>query len=261
MATYLDFSDPAILDPERPKPRYRPLEAMRRMKRLIADKEDTEQVFHIIRALNGDHLLCELDRFAQSDSGARRIRERRSLPAILDDHGGLGDLPQDSVGAAYIRFMKQEGLTAQGLVDESNTVFPDTSDDLVGWYGNRKRDTHDMFHVLSGYGRDALGEAALLGFTHAQAGGGFGVLFIGYMGTRQIRKSMPRNLDVMACFHEGRRNGEAAKNIIEQDILELLPRPLEDVRKDLGIRPPETYLRVLAEIDRMGNAAELLAAA
>ena len=253
-------NDPFI-DPARTPPRFRPLKAMHHMQKLIADKEDTEQVFHIIDALNGNHIVKELHAFADTEAGRARIRERRYLPPLLDDHDSLRHLPEGSVGRAYIDFMEREGLTAQGLVDESNKFFRERHGDLIEWYGHRKRDTHDLFHVLSGYGRDALGEASLLAFTHGQSGGGRGVIFIAYMGCRQIRKAVPRDIDIMACFHEGRRNGAAASRIIEEDIITLLEEPLEAARERLGIAEPVAYRRALAQIGEIGNTREVLAAA
>lgn len=249
------------IDPTRLRPRLRPLEAMRRMNALIKDKEDTEQVFHIIDALNGDHILKELKAFSESEAGAARIAEREFLPPLLDDHETLLKLPEGTVGRAYVDFMRREGLSAQGLVDESRKFYRKEYDDLVQWYGNRKRDTHDLFHVMSGYGRDALGEASLLAFTHSQSGGGRGVIFIAYMGTRQLKKSLPRHIDVMSCFHEGRRNGRAAQKIIEQDIMALVEEPLEAARERMNIRPPEAYKNALRQISELGDTYEILAAA
>ena len=42
------------------------------------------------------------------------------LPPILDDHEALRRLPQGSVAQAYCDFMEREGLSAAGLVEESN---------------------------------------------------------------------------------------------------------------------------------------------
>lgn len=249
------------LDPARERPRIRPFKAMAHMHKLIADKEDTEQVFHIIDALNGDHIIRELDAFAASEAGRARIRERRYLPPLLDDHDALRRLPEGSVGRAYVDFMEREGLTAQGLVDESDKFFKQAHGDLVEWFGHRKRDTHDLFHVLSGYGRDALGEASLLAFTHGQSGGGRGVIFIAWMGCRQIRKAVPRDIDIMACFREGRRNGEAAGRILAEDVMALLEEPLEAARARLAIAEPVAYKKALAEISRLGEPRETLAAA
>ncbi|MEM7767826.1 MAG: Coq4 family protein [Pseudomonadota bacterium] len=250
-----------MIHPDRKRPQFKPFTAMSRMQKLIRNKEDTEQVFHIIEALNGAHLLRELEAFQVTDAGRTRIAERRFLPPLLDDHDWIRKLPADSVGRAYIDFMEREGLTAQGLVDESQKFYRTTHDDLIQWYGHRKRDTHDLFHVLSGYGRDALGEACLLAFTHGQSGGGRGVIFIAYMGCRQIRKELPRNIDVMACYREGRRNGAAAEKIIAQDILALLEEPLEAARARLGIAPPVAYRDALAQIHAISSVDTLMAPA
>jgi len=249
------------LSPERPRPRIRPLTAMRHMKKLIADKEDTEQVFHIINALNGRHLVGELDAFLETPAGRARLAERRDLPGLLDDHGPLKRLPEGTVGRAYVAFMEREGLTAAGLVAEYDKFSSRRYGDLVEWFANLKRDTHDLFHVLSGYGRDGLGEASLLAFTHGQSGGGRGTLFIAYMGCREARRMLPRHIDPMACFHEGRRNGKAAAKIIAEDIPALLEMPLDGARARLGIRPPTAYLRALDQIDRLDTPPGLMAAA
>jgi len=254
------MSMPLELHPDRKAPRLRPFTAMSRMRKLIADKEDTEQVFHIIEALNGRNLLDLLERFADSENGAARLRERRDLPPRLDDHSWIEALPEDSVGQAYLRFMRREGLSAQGLVDESEKFYGNDLDDDLKWFGNRLRDTHDLFHVLTGYGRDALGEASLLGFTWGQHGGR-GVLFISYMGTRQIRKALPRHIDVMACYREGKRNGRAAAQIIEEDIIALMHEPLAKARARLNIAKPVAYRKALAQIAELGNPSDILAAA
>lgn len=249
-----------IVHPDRPRPKFRPLTAYSCMQKLIADKEDTEQVFHIIEALNGDNIIRQFNAFSANEAGRARIAEARELPPILDDHSWIEKLPEGSVGRAYIAFMEREGLSAQGLVDESLKMERPRFDDWIEWYGRRLRDTHDLYHVLSGYGRDALGEASLLAYTYGQHKGR-GLIFIAYMGTRQIRKAVPREIDVMACFHEGRRNGAAARNIEENDIIALLHEPIEEVRERLNIRPPLAYRRALQQIAALGNVRELLAAA
>lgn len=237
---------PIFIDPSRPKPRLRPLKAMGHMQRLIANKEDTGQVFHIIEALNGNSLRCNFERFLETPEGQRRYSERRDLAPLLDDHSAFGDLPDGSVGRTYIDFMKREGLTARGLVEESNILRAgekDFDDDLA-WFGNRLRDTHDMFHVLSGYGRDGLGEAALLAFSHGQTPGR-GIMFISHMAFRQMRKQLGRHIDFRGVFEEARANGKAAGKICEQDILAMLHQPLSEVRARLNIRKPLAYKAAL----------------
>ena len=74
-----------FIHPEREKPRFKPLKAMRHMRALIADKEDTEQVFHIIEALGGSALLKDLERFSKTPNGSARLEEKRSLAPIFDE--------------------------------------------------------------------------------------------------------------------------------------------------------------------------------
>ncbi|MEM6652513.1 MAG: Coq4 family protein [Pseudomonadota bacterium] len=250
-----------FIDPSRPKPKRRPLKAWGHMQKLIADKEDTAQVFHIIEALNGDSTRKDLKRFARSPN-AQKIMERRDyLPDILDDHAPLKALPEGTVGRAYVAFMEREGLTANGLVRESMSQrahHEEYNDDLY-WYANRLRDTHDLYHVLTGYGRDALGEDALLGYTHSQHGG-LGISFIAYMGARQIAKEAPREARVKAVLAEGRRNGKHAARIVEQDIVALLPEPIDEVRARLNIAEPILYKRALKVFKSYDRDPQLAAA-
>lgn len=249
------------IDPARPKQRRRPLKAWRHMQKLIADKEDTEQVFHIIEALNGTSTERDLMQFMDTENGPKILAERPDLPPMLDNHGPLERLPEGTVGRAYIAFMRREGLSAAGLVAESqkHRDLHENFDDDYLWYINRLRDTHDLYHVLSGYGRDALGEAALLGYTHGQHGG-MGVSFIAYMGSRQIKKHVPREARIDDVVKEGRENGKAAKRIIDQDIEALLREPIDQARERLNIKKPVLYHRALKVIDEAGIDYTLVAA-
>ncbi len=231
-----------FIHPDRPPARFQPRRAIRHMRALIADKEDTSHVFHIVESLNGNVQVRNLKRFLKSADGRARYAERRYLPPLLDDHETLRKLPEGSVGRAYVDFMEREGLSAQGLVDEFERyrAGQPVYDDDITWFGNRLRDTHDLFHVLTGYGRDALGEDALLAFSHSQDGG-FGILFIAVIGAWEVHKVAPKGARIFSVFMEGRRHGRLAHKIAEQDILALLEENLESARERLGIRPPVAY--------------------
>ncbi len=231
------------------------------MRNLIADKEDTEQVFHIIEALNGNATRRDLERFLATGAGQQLIQARTSLPAMLDDHGPLLELPEDTVGRAYVAFMEREGLSAAGLVKESEThrAAQQHFDDDLLWYINRLRDTHDLYHVLTGYGRDALGEAALLGYTYGQHKGA-GVNFIAFMGGREIAKVAPKKAAIHAVINEGRRHGRQAGRIIEQNIPEFLREPLDQARNRLNIARPVLYNRALKIIQSACCDTNLMAA-
>ena len=227
------------------KQRRRPLKALRHFRELIRNKEDTTQVFYVIEALNGDSFQKQFVKFANSEKGRKRLEENQYLPPLLDNHNWLRTLPDGSLGRAYLHFMTTEGLTAQGLVDEysASDVDRDYGHAEMNIYGDRLRDTHDMLHVLTGFGRDALGEASVLGYSHAQHGGP-GVIFIAYGAAWEVRKSAPKGAPVLKSINEARRIGKAAKDIVYEDLMALLPLPIEEVRAMLGIEMPTQYHEV-----------------
>src|SRR5512147_2208250 len=84
--------------------RLRPIEAVKAVRRLMADPQATQEVFVILRAMRGRSGIILFNRFRQSAMGARILREKRSLFATLSDNAALAALPMDSLGHAYHRF-------------------------------------------------------------------------------------------------------------------------------------------------------------
>jgi len=230
-----------LLHPDRPESKYRPLRAIRNFQMLMKDKEDTAAVFRIFESLPSKDFLPRIAEFTLSERGAYLRQTEPCLPEILDDHAALRRTPKGSLAHAYCDFMEAEGLSAAGLVAESDRAGRPRFPDLVEWYINRSRDTHDMFHVLTGYGRDALGEASVLLFTHGQAPSQ-GHLLIGYAGAANIKKiAKGTKAPVFGAVREAHRIGKGAPPLINQPIRQLLERPLEDVRAELRIPQPVQY--------------------
>lgn len=249
--------------PSRPASEFRPLKAWHHFRKLIADKEDTEQVFHIIAALRGGKFRKIASKFWHSEKGQRQLATDQRLIDILDDHDTLKKLPAGTVGRAYVDFMEREGLSAAGLeaeyekFTEAGTRF----EDGIDRYGDRLRDTHDLHHILTGYGRDALGEQCVLAFTYAQHRN-LGVGFIAYAGGLELKRRVAPSAPIMAAVREGHRIGKAAQNLAQEDIGALLAEPLADARKRLGIPEPVAY-KAAHEAMRSGgiDPYNLLAAA
>ena len=228
--------------PDRPAPKFRPFKALGHFRKLIADKEDTEQVFHIFEALPRKSFITDAKAFVESPAGKALIASEPFLPPMLDDHAALKQLPAGSVGRAYVEFMEREGLSAAGLVAESLKMRrgrPEYNDQLQ-WYVDRIRDTHDLFHILTGYGRDALGEQCVLGFTYGQ-NRNLGNFFIAYLGGFELARRVRTGAPVLAAIREGQRHGAAAAKLSEQNVTALLAEPLEAARKRLNIGDPALY--------------------
>lgn len=227
--------------PDRPAPRYSLPRAIKNFRLLMKDKEDTSLVFKIYESLPSKSFMPRVQGLTLSDHGEFLRRTEPSLPEILDDHATLRQSPKGSLAHAYCDFMESEGLTAAGLVAEADKLGRPKYDDLVQWFADRSRDTHDLFHVLTGYGRDALGEQCVLLFTHGQSPTQ-GHLLIGYAGAANIKKMVwGSKAPVMGAVREAKSTGKGAPKMIEQPIRELLKLPIEDVRAKLNIPEPTLY--------------------
>jgi ubiquinone biosynthesis protein COQ4 len=214
-----------------------PLEAVRAVRRLLADPDDTSQVFAIFRAMRGKSGLRAFRRFAASPTGAQIIREKRRLLDTLSDQGRLAALPEKSFGRCYSNFMEEEQLTAEGLVAASQSWETDPVPADVQLFRERIRDAHDLTHVLTGYGRDPLGEICLLAFMYAHTRNR-GAALIVLMSLARMAHA-PRR----AVF-EAWRNGRKTRWLQDQDFEALLPRPLGEVRRELGITEPARYCAI-----------------
>jgi len=247
--------DRPLIAPERKISGFRPFKVWKHFRKLVADKEDTEQVFHIIEALKGRKSHRQGWAFIRSPEGRRMMREDVNIPEMLDDHARWADCGPHSVAQHYMRFMKREGLSAAGLVAESHKWTPpqERHQDQTEWYFERLRDTHDLFHVLTGYNRDWLGEACLLGFSYEQ-NHNLGILFIAYAGTRQRLKEVSTDAPLFAAVREGRQLGKAASRIAHADIEALMPEDIDVARARLNIGKPLIYRDCIAQLMEEGMA-------
>ena len=213
--------------------RLHPFKAMRAF-RVLRDTGDTRQVFVILRAMRGNALTKTFRRFARSAVGQKVLAERRNLFPLLTDHDALRRLPDGSLGRAYLAFMEEEQLSAQGLVQASESWEDDPMPPDVDLFRARLRELHDVSHVVTGYGRDPLGELCLLAFTYRQFGN-LGRLLIVAMAWGQIPKPG------RAALFEAWRNGKTCAWLGDKDWEMLLALPLDRVRRELSITLPIRY--------------------
>ncbi len=107
-------------------------------------------------------------------------------------------------------------------------------DPVRQWFYDRTNVMHDLWHVLTGYGTDPAGEAALLAFSCGQIPNrGLQLLVVSaaVLGLREGRLGWPSYL--LRAFQRGRRSALLTAVPYE----ELLSRPLEEVRLRLSIVP------------------------
>ncbi|UAB77440.1 hypothetical protein INR77_11605 [Erythrobacter sp. SCSIO 43205] len=235
-----------ICHPDRVRPEFNFAKGWKHLRILVKDKDRTDELFGVLDSLPWRDVNNEAAAFLATDHGRRIFQSEPYLPDILDNHEELRKMPKGSFADAYCNFMEAEGLTAAGLIEEANVYRKDNVilEDGIEWYNNRLRDTHDILHVLTGYGRDTLGEQCLLAFLFDQRPSP-GHLFLGWLGTLLMKAKIKTKAPVLRAFLQARSHGRLTQRIVEQPILELLPLPLEEVRRRLNVREPTTYLQAL----------------
>lgn len=224
-----------------PQRRFEFREALTALRRLLANPDDTEQAFRVVRALDGGSLAWVLERMKRDTHGAELLSRRPSLLAAMSDTDALAAMPEGSLGRAYLAFCAREGIAAGGLVEASESTNADIVDPELRFVADRMRDSHDLWHVVTGHRTDLAGELSVLAFTAAQTHGpGVSLLVlggylhsfhlwgeVGAQGRRMTREALAR--------------GRRAEFFPSAPWENLLARPLEEVRLELGISSVPVY--------------------
>ena len=222
--------------------------ALDALRRLTANKEDTAQVYAIMNALNGNAYEVDYVRLLSTPEGGRIAYERVELADKLMDQALRASFPRGSVGAAYVEFLETEHISVQGLIDESHKGIPPAELDQhhpYVWFFRRFRDIHDILHVLTGYGRDSLGEICLLAFSYQETHD-LGRAVMAYGGF--VRAHGPAKSQARKAIMEARRRGNRAVWLPGEDFEKLLFEPLDAARERLGLTPPTAYEAVPPEL-------------
>ena len=228
-----------------PRNRIRPWVALLAFLKAAGNPDDTENGARFVLALQGNRSEENFQRFAADPDGARILAERRQLIDRLRDREWLASLPAGSLGRAYLHFVQTEDLSADGLrdvVERADPAFASMDADRRLLH-DRIGAMHDLWHVVTGYSRDLIGETLLIYFSWEQ------------LRTRAFALIMPityllnewRTPGFRALAREARRRGRAAPWLPVQDWEALLERPLDEVRETLRIGPPPAYTQMRSE--------------
>src|SRR5262249_3969545 len=116
---------------------------------------------------------------AVSSNGRALIASRPVLLETLANREALARMPVESLGRAYLAYLERNGFAPDGLIAIQDRVqvrweremgLP-RLDPVRSWFRDRTILAHDLFHLLTDYGTDELGEATLLAFSLGQLGG------------------------------------------------------------------------------------------
>jgi ubiquinone biosynthesis protein Coq4/drug/metabolite transporter (DMT)-like permease len=148
------------------------------------------------------------------------------------DVDALARMPADTLGGAYGAHMKANGLR------------PDFYEDVkprhrMHYLRLRIRQTHDVWHALTGFGTDEFGEVGLQACYFAQFTNGVSALiFAGAMLKSVLRGKFGELEQHIDAFCQGYMLGKRAKSLLAVKWEELWGENLEALRKRYGINTP-----------------------
>jgi ubiquinone biosynthesis protein Coq4 len=164
--------------------------------------------------------------FARHPTGAQALRERPRLGRLDLDY--LRGLPETTLGGAYVRFLDRNAITPDALPEIADASAMDYV--LAHFY-----ETHDLWHVLTGFDADPAGEVGVQAFLLAQfrAFLPFFVISAVLVNTAlyAYEDKAPR-LDAVA---RGWQLGRSAESLVGVDWRPHLEAPLADVRRQFGL--------------------------
>lgn len=232
--------------------RYDVPRALRAMRALVKDPEDLPQVFTIAESLSGNALFKVCERLGESENGRRLLEQQPDIVDRLSDRDALARAPEGSLARAYLDFVEREGISADGIREASKTGTQGIASGWpqdVRWTRERMRDTHDLWHVVTGYAGDLVGETALLAFTYTQTRNPALAMIAG-VGTLKLSGIPGGGRQARQAVLAGLRRGRRAAWLPEQPWETLLDQPLDDVRARLRIAPLSPYREVRADLYR-----------
>lgn len=199
---------------------------LRALKKLRENPGDTELALRAALLLNTGSLARALTKFENSDEGRQMLERRPALDCEHVDLDALAALPEGTLGHAYATFMKSRGLTPEVFVPPR-----EIRDERKRYISQRLRQTHDLWHVVTGYNTDVPGEVELQAFTFGQNQTPFG-FFVALGGTL---KSAGRRGEVFMRVLRAHRRGRQAEQLCFRDWEKRFTQPLEDVRRELRL--------------------------
>ena len=140
----------------------------------------------------------------------------------------LQTLPAGTLGRRYADQLISQGITPETLIDPS--PINDERDYIV----HRLKETHDITHVLTGFGIDGVSELGLQGFNLAQNRSPLAVMLIfgGMLTALQNDEPLAPMLRALA---KGFQMGLDAELVISRKLEEGWDRPLKEWRSELRL--------------------------
>lgn len=207
--------------------------------RWMRDKTDLANAYDAIFALAGPTVGSEFARFAVHPTGKRLLAEspRSDLNALLADKEWLASLPADSFGRAYLDYLGGEGMGAADYFLEAADLDSQAArhgwpEDVL-WFVRHMANSHDLFHIVSGYDRSVVGEIGVVAYTAGQ----IPLLPLKLIMVQLLLLKPTQPLRWLRFVREAYRNGRETPSLSCVDYAQMLPLSLSVARQEIGARP------------------------
>jgi ubiquinone biosynthesis protein COQ4 len=205
------------------------------LRKVLNDPEDTEQALAFLGVINsGRSTQARVERFFADPEAMVLYAQHRAIDSRTVDLDALAALPEGTLGHAYAKFLRSHGLTPEVF----DGAPPGITDPRRSYVVQRMRQTHDLWHVVTGCETDPAGEVALQAFTFSQTRSP-GSAFLAVFGAlRRMREQRDVGVvrDVVTLYRAGKHAGRLPSFAWEDH----WATPLAEVRAMLGlpIEPP-----------------------
>lgn len=215
--------------------------AFRALREFGKDPNRTDLVGEFIGSLTGPSADVLFARVWSDPVGRTLLEEGRDLGRTLGDRDYLSSLPPGTLGRAYFEWTESRYFTAEGIADAIRAQVPRQLDGPGPTLAARVVDMHDLWHVMNEWDSDILGEMHLLGYSYAQLGA-YAWLVLALLSNLAL--VLAGRFDGVACLRDAIRRGRRAALLPAVDWEAMLPLPLDEVRRRLGVEEPTPYRKL-----------------
>jgi ubiquinone biosynthesis protein Coq4 len=194
--------------------------------RLFTDPSRLDMVFVMDQALSNQGMPQRVARLRANETTREPLDARRRLAV---DVGALAAMPEGSVGRRFADFLRGNGLDPASI-----PRLPARDDEE--YVHAHLYETHDLWHVLTGFRSDVAGEIGLQAVYAAQLESKLAMLLIGG-GLLQAALRAPddfgRRVDAVVA---GWKIGREARSLFGVAWDRWWDRPLDELRRELGVQ-------------------------
>ncbi|OKH35885.1 hypothetical protein NIES2119_19300 [[Phormidium ambiguum] IAM M-71] len=210
------------------------LQTLKGIVTLLRDPGKTDSVYDVEEGLrNIKAAQLSVDFLKSKPEVAAIISERYLAPEPNID--ALLKLPKGSLGYEYAFYLTEAGFDPNfyrkiEVVDDVSYVFL------------RIRQSHDIWHIITGMNTDVIGELGLKGFELAQTRRPMSIILLAGGLLRTLLNS-PEDLDILLDrIAVGYRMGAKAKPFLAQKWEENWQKTVAEWRIELGVEPTPIYV-------------------